>query len=69
MNLPVKLGNEIAQAEQQLRRSFPIPWHDFDQAVQRVMQTSPFVRGQPLVHLIMEAALKQWASGMTCCEG
>jgi hypothetical protein len=59
--------NAIEEARRQLKCVAPISWSDFEQAVYELRQTNPSVKGQALVELIKEAALKQWMTGLTCC--
>lgn len=55
------------EAMRQLRCVAPIPWHEIEQAAYELGKTSPSAKGQELVQLIVDAALKQWTSGVGCC--
>lgn len=55
------------EAIRQLRCVAPIPRHEIEQVAYELGKTSSSAKGQELVQLIMEAALKQWISGVGCC--
>ena len=60
-------ARRIPETKRQLRPIAPIPSYEFDRVVEDVVNANPAIRGQALVELIMEAAVKQWVSGMGCC--
>jgi hypothetical protein len=57
----------IEEARRQVECAAPVPRHEFDYVVHEVLKTKPPAKGQALVDLLAEAALKYWISGMGCC--
>ena len=43
-------------------------WDEFDQVKDQVMASNPNASCEKLYELIVNAAVKQWTSGMGCCS-
>jgi hypothetical protein len=64
---PAERSAAVEKARQHLRGVAPIPWYEFQQTAIEVLNANPSSGGPELVDLIMEAVVKQWATGTGCC--
>jgi hypothetical protein len=67
MNLLTEKLAAIAAVKQAMPSIAPVPSFDIDQVAEQVAKAFPEADRNELYPLMMEACLKEWCSGMSCC--